>query len=122
MRAKVGARRVINGTTPWAHRREDWAFFSMTIVVAAEAVLLFGSLYPNLLPFTQPGLERDDLQRLVNPLHAENHDVGIADPRTSGHRYQAWTYWAFGRASPRTRYPPPSGCHGAGPDKPGWLR
>src|SRR5262249_12945838 len=26
----------------------------------------------------QPGVERDDLQRVVDPVHAEDHDVGVA--------------------------------------------
>ena len=28
----------------------------------------------------QPGVERDDLQRLVDPVHAEDHDLGLARP------------------------------------------
>src|SRR6476646_10368192 len=36
----------------WARRREGWAFVSMVVVIAAVAVLVFGSMYPNLLPST----------------------------------------------------------------------
>ena len=51
------------------------------VVIAAVVVLIFGSHVP------EPGavdaqsrLERDDLQRLVDPVHAADHDVGLADP------------------------------------------
>ncbi len=39
-------------TLIWVHRREGWAFFCSMVVVAAVTVLIFGSMYPNLVPST----------------------------------------------------------------------
>ena len=36
----------------WARRREGWAFFSTMVVIASVVVLIFGAMYPNLLPST----------------------------------------------------------------------
>ena len=50
-------------------------------------VLLFGALYPEPGSVdTEPRLERHHLQRVVEPLHAEDHDVGGADFRAAGDR------------------------------------
>lgn len=82
----------------WARRAEGWAFFATTMVIAAVAVLLFGSLYPNLLPST------------LNP----DWSVTIYNGSSTGYTltimtwasltlvplviaYQAWTYWVFRR-------------------------
>ena len=85
-------------TLMWARRREGWAFGCITIVIAAVAVLLFGCLYPNLLPST------------LNPAWS----VTIYNGSSTGYTltimtwasltlvplviaYQAWTYWVFRR-------------------------
>ena len=43
----------------------------------------------------RPGLEPDHRQRLVDAVHADDHDLAaaIATPLVIG--YQAWTYWVF---------------------------
>ena len=82
----------------WARRREGWAFVSMVIVIAAVAVLLFGSMYPNLLPST------------LNPDWSVTIYNGSSTPYTLKIMswasltllplvvvYQAWTYWVFRR-------------------------
>jgi cytochrome d ubiquinol oxidase subunit II len=82
----------------WARRREGWAFFSTIIVIAAVAALLFGSLYPNLLPST------------LNPDWSVTIYNGSSTPYTLKIMtwaaltlmplvlaYQAWTYWVFRR-------------------------
>jgi cytochrome d ubiquinol oxidase subunit II len=82
----------------WARRREGWAFVSTVVVVAAVAVLLFGSLYPNLLPST------------LNPEWSVTIYNGSSTPYTLKIMswasltllplvigYQAWTYWVFRR-------------------------
>jgi cytochrome d ubiquinol oxidase subunit II len=80
----------------WARRREGWAFVSTVVVVAAVVVLLFGSMYPNLLPST------------LNPEWSVTIYNGSSTPYTLrimswasltllpliiGN--QAWTYWVF---------------------------
>jgi cytochrome d ubiquinol oxidase subunit II len=82
----------------WTRRREGWAFVSTMIVVAAVVVLLFGSLYPNLLPST------------LNPAWSVTIHNGSSTPYTLMIMswaslsllplviiYQGWTYWVFRR-------------------------
>lgn len=80
----------------WSHQREGVAFVATIVVVAAVAVLLFGSLYPNLLPST------------LNPDWSVTIYNGSSTPYTLKIMtwasltllplvigYQAWTYWVF---------------------------
>ncbi|MGE2731898.1 cytochrome d ubiquinol oxidase subunit II [Mycolicibacterium vaccae] len=80
----------------WRHQREGVAFFCTVVVVAAVAVLIFGSLYPNLLPST------------LNPEWSVTIFNGSSTPYTLKIMswasltllplvigYQAWTYWVF---------------------------
>ncbi|MDY6999606.1 MAG: cytochrome d ubiquinol oxidase subunit II [Actinomycetota bacterium] len=80
----------------WSHSREGWAFFSMVLVIASVAVLIFGSLYPNLLPST------------LNPEWSVTIYNGSSTPYTLKIMswasltllplvlgYQAWSYWVF---------------------------
>ena len=82
----------------WARRREGWAFVCTMVVVAAVVVLLFGSLYPNLLPST------------LNPDWSVTIYNGSSTPYTLKIMtwasltllplvmvYQGWTYWVFRR-------------------------
>jgi cytochrome d ubiquinol oxidase subunit II len=82
----------------WTRRREGLAFVSMVVVIAAVAVLVFGSMYPNLLPST------------LNP----EWSVTIYNGSSTAYTlkimswasltllplvmiYQGWTYWVFRR-------------------------
>jgi cytochrome bd ubiquinol oxidase subunit II len=82
----------------WVRRREGLAFVSTMVVVAAVAVLVFGALYPNLLPST------------LNPQWSVTIYNGSSTPYTLKIMswasltflplvmgYQAWTYWVFRR-------------------------
>jgi cytochrome bd ubiquinol oxidase subunit II len=82
----------------FARRREGWAFVSTMIVITAVVVLLFGSLYPNLLPST------------LNPDWSVTIYNGSSTPYTLKIMswasltllplvllYQGWTYWVFRR-------------------------
>ncbi|MFO7163848.1 MAG: cytochrome d ubiquinol oxidase subunit II [Mycolicibacterium hassiacum] len=94
----------------WTQRREGWAFFSTVVVIAAVAALLFGSLYPNLLPST------------LNP----EWSVTIYNGSSTSYTltimswaaltllplvlaYQAWTYWVFRRRISAEAIPAPAG-------------
>lgn len=76
--------------------REGWAFLSTTIVVAAVVVLLFGALFPNLVPST------------IDPAYSVTIYNGSSGPYTLKVMtwaaviftpvvlaYQGWTYWIF---------------------------
>jgi cytochrome d ubiquinol oxidase subunit II len=80
----------------WAGRREGVAFVGMVVVIAAVVVLLFGSMYPNLLPST------------LNPDWSVTIYNGSSTPYTLAIMswasltllplvlmYQGWTYWVF---------------------------
>ena len=82
----------------WARRREGWAFVSTVVVVAAVVVLLFGSMYPNLLPST---LNPEWSVTIYNG-SSTDYTLKIMSwasltllPLVIG--YQAWTYWVFRR-------------------------
>lgn len=85
-------------TLMWGRGNEGRAFASTMVVIAAVVVLLFGSLYPNLLPST------------LNPDWGVTIYNGSSTPYTlkimtwasltllplvAG--FQAWTYWVFRR-------------------------
>ncbi|OAN37351.1 cytochrome d ubiquinol oxidase subunit II [Mycolicibacterium iranicum] len=80
----------------WRKTREGIAFVSMIVVIAAVAVLIFGSMYPNLLPST------------LNPDWSVTIYNGSSTPYTLKIMtwaslallplvlcYQAWSYWVF---------------------------
>ena len=82
----------------WARRREGWAFVSTVVVVAAVVMLLFGSMYPNLLPST---LNPEWSVTIYNG-SSTDYTLKIMSwasltllPLVIG--YQAWTYWVFRR-------------------------
>ena len=82
----------------WGRSREGLAFVSMVVVIAAVAVLVFGSMYPNLLPST------------LNPQWSVTIYNGSSTAYTLRIMswasltlfplvmiYQGWTYWVFRR-------------------------
>jgi cytochrome bd ubiquinol oxidase subunit II len=80
----------------WLRRREGIAFAATMIVVAAVVVLLFGSMYPNLLPSTL----NPDWSVTVTNGSSSPYALKIMTwasltllPLIIG--YQAWTYWVF---------------------------
>jgi cytochrome bd ubiquinol oxidase subunit II len=94
----------------WSRVREGWAFLCMVLVIAAVAVLLFGSLYPNLLPST------------LNPAWSITIYNGSSTSYTLTimtwasvtlvplvMAYQGWTYWVFRRRITADAIPPSVG-------------
>ncbi|WP_343598945.1 cytochrome d ubiquinol oxidase subunit II [Mycobacterium sp.] len=94
----------------WRRAREGWAFLCTAVVVAAVVVVLFGALYPNLVPST------------LNP----QWSVTIANASSTPYTlkimtwvavflaplamvYQGWTYWVFRQRISVDRIPPPTG-------------
>jgi cytochrome d ubiquinol oxidase subunit II len=76
--------------------REGWAFLATTIVVAAVVSLLFGSLYPNLVPSTiDPAYDLTIFNGSSSPytLKVMTWAALIFTPIVLV--YQAWTYWIF---------------------------
>ncbi|BBY61176.1 cytochrome d ubiquinol oxidase subunit II [Mycolicibacterium sarraceniae] len=76
--------------------REGWAFLATTIVVAAVVTLLFGSLYPNLVPSTlDPAYNLTIFNSSSSPytLKVMTWAALIFTPIVL--LYQGWTYWIF---------------------------
>ena len=76
--------------------REGWAFLNTTIVVAAVVVLLFGVLFPNLVPSTiDPSYSVTIYNGSSSPytLKIMTWAAAIVTPVVLA--YQAWSYWVF---------------------------
>jgi len=94
----------------WSRGSDGWAFACTATVVAAVVILLFGALYPNLVPST------------LNPDWSLTIHNGSSSPYTLKVMswaaliftplviaYQAWTYWVFRQRISAARIPAPIG-------------
>lgn len=94
----------------WRRSGEGWAFACTTVVVAALVVLLFGALYPNLVPST------------IDPAFSLTVDNASSSPYTLTIMswaalvfaplvllYQGWTYWVFRQRISAEDIPAPVG-------------
>lgn len=96
--------RVWNGTG------EGWAFVYTATVVAALVVLLFGSLYPNLIPSTlnpEWSLTIYNASSTPYTLKIMTWAALIFAPLVMA--YQGWTYWVFRKRISAERIPEPIG-------------
>jgi cytochrome d ubiquinol oxidase subunit II len=94
----------------WSRGGDGWAFGCTATVVAAVVILLFGSLYPDLIPST------------LNPAWSLTVHNASSSPYTLKFMswaalifmplviaYQAWTYWVFRQRISADRIPAPTG-------------
>ncbi|OBB38175.1 cytochrome d ubiquinol oxidase subunit II [Mycobacterium sp. 852002-51961_SCH5331710] len=94
----------------WRGVGEGWAFAYTTMAVAAVVILLFGVLYPNLMPST------------IDPAYSLTIDNAASSPYTLTIMswaalvfaplvllYQGWTYWVFRQRISADRIPDPVG-------------
>lgn len=89
---------------------DGWAFFSTAVVVAAVVVLMFGALYPNLVPSTlnrQWSLTIYNASSTPYTLKIMTWVTAIMAPLTM--IYQGWTYWVFRQRISADRIPPATG-------------
>ena len=90
----------------WSRGGDGWAFACTATVVVAVVVLLFGSLYPNLVPSTlNPAWSLDIHNASSSPytLTVMSWAALIFAPLVIG--YQAWTYWVFRQRISADRIP-----------------
>ena len=88
--------------------REGWAFGLTTIAVVGTAVVLFGSLYPNVMPSTTAdafSLTIENASSSAYTLKVMTWAAVIMTPVVV--LYQGWTYWVF-RQRISTAHIPPS--------------
>ncbi|OBK12566.1 cytochrome d ubiquinol oxidase subunit II [Mycobacterium asiaticum] len=94
----------------WRRISDGWAFFCTLLVVASVVVLMFGSLYPNLLPSTlnsQWNVTIYNASSTPYTLMIMTWVTGIMIPLTVV--YQGWTYWVFRQRISADRIPPSIG-------------
>jgi cytochrome bd ubiquinol oxidase subunit II len=97
-------------TRIWSGRGEGWAFLYTSIVVAAVVILLFGCLYPNLVPSTlNPDWSLTIYNGSSSPytLKIMSWAAAIFAPLVVA--YQGWTYWVFRQRISAERIPEPIG-------------
>jgi cytochrome d ubiquinol oxidase subunit II len=94
----------------WRHAFEGWAFSCAAIVVAAVVVLLFGALYPNLVPSTlNPACSITIYNGSSTPYTLKVMTWAAAVFAPLAMMYQGWTYWVFRQRISADRIPPSTG-------------
>jgi cytochrome d ubiquinol oxidase subunit II len=94
----------------WRRASDGWAFACTALVVAAVVILLFGVLYPNLVPSTlneQWSLTIYNASSTPYTLKIMTWVTAFFAPLTVV--YQAWTYWVFRQRISTDRIPPSIG-------------
>ncbi|BBY36721.1 cytochrome c oxidase assembly protein [Mycobacterium mantenii] len=94
----------------WRRGSDGWAFTCVALVVAAVVILLFGSLYPNLVPSTlnrQWSLTIYNVSSTHYTLKVMTWVTAFMAPLTVV--YQAWSYWIFRQRISADRIPAPIG-------------
>jgi cytochrome bd ubiquinol oxidase subunit II len=94
----------------WRRISDGWAFACTAVVVAAVVILLFGALYPNLVPSTlnnQWSVTIYNASSTPYTLKIMTWVTAIFAPLTV--IYQAWTYWVFRQRISAERIPAPTG-------------
>ncbi|MEU1993110.1 cytochrome d ubiquinol oxidase subunit II [Nocardia gamkensis] len=91
-------------------QRDGWAFTGTTVTVAAATALLFGSLFPNVLPSTLDAafdLTIHNASSTPYTLKVMSWAAALATPVVLV--YQGWTYWVFRKRITVEQIPPPVG-------------
>ena len=94
----------------WRRASDGWAFACTALVVAAVVILLFGVLYPDLVPSTlnkQWSLTIYNASSTPYTLKIMTWVTAFFAPLTVV--YQAWTYWVFRQRISTDRIPPSIG-------------
>jgi cytochrome d ubiquinol oxidase subunit II len=94
----------------WRRASDGWAFACTALVVAAVVILLFGALYPNLVPSTlnpQWSVTIYNASSTPYTLKIMTWVTAFMAPLTVV--YQAWTYWVFRQRISAERIPAPVG-------------
>ncbi|SDC72848.1 cytochrome d ubiquinol oxidase subunit II [Rhodococcus tukisamuensis] len=106
----VAAAALVGVVALTAVAREGWAFVLTTVAVIATVVLLFGSLYPNLMPSTIDeayNLTIYNASSSPYTLKVMTWAAVFVTPVVIG--YQAWTYWVFRQRISTAQIPPSIG-------------
>jgi cytochrome d ubiquinol oxidase subunit II len=90
-------------------RREGWAFVTSAVAIVAAVVLIFGSLYPDVMPALDPAnsLTVDNASSTDYTLTIMTWVAAILTPLVLA--YQGWTYWVFRKRLTAEQIPEPAG-------------
>jgi cytochrome d ubiquinol oxidase subunit II len=94
----------------WTRRGDGWAFLATASVVVAVVALLFGCLYPNLIPSSlDPAWSLTVHNASSSPytLKVMTWAAAICAPIVIG--YQSWSYWIFRQRISADHIPPSIG-------------
>src|SRR6201995_208663 len=94
----------------WRRASDGWAFLCTALVVAAVVILLFGALYPNLVPSTlnkQWNVTIYNASSTPYTLKVMTWVTALMAPLTV--IYQGWTYWIFRQRISADRIPAATG-------------
>ena len=92
----VAALALVGVVVTTAHRREGWAFVLSALAILAAVVLIFGSLYPDVMPSTTDpaySLTVTNASSTHYTLTVMTWVAAVLTPVVVA--YQAWTYWVF---------------------------
>jgi cytochrome bd ubiquinol oxidase subunit II len=96
--AAAGTGALLAGAVLVARRREGWAFTATAVSVAAVVVVLFGSLFPAVLPsLTDPALDLTVAGAASAPYTLTIMTWAGAVFLPLVLLYQSWSYWVFRR-------------------------
>jgi cytochrome bd ubiquinol oxidase subunit II len=94
----------------WRRTREGWAFGCTAVIVAAMVLLLFGALYPNLVPSTlNPQWSVTIANASSTPYTLKIMTWATVIFASLAMVYQSWTYWVFRQRISAERIPPSTG-------------
>ncbi len=90
-------------------RREGWAFVLSAVAIVATVVLIFGSMFPDVMPATDPAysLTIRNASSTDYTLTIMTWVAVILTPLVLG--YQGWTYWVFRKRLTTAVIPPHAG-------------
>ena len=92
----VAALALVGVVVTTANRREGWAFVLSALAILAAVVLIFGSLYPDVMPSTTDpaySLTVTNASSTHYTLTVMTWVAAVLTPVVVA--YQAWTYWVF---------------------------
>lgn len=92
-----------------ARGREGWAFTASAVTIVAAVVLIFGSMFPDVMPATDPAnsLTVHNASSTDYTLTVMTWVALVLTPLVVA--YQAWTYWVFRRRLSTRDIPAPAG-------------
>ncbi|MBV8996468.1 MAG: cytochrome d ubiquinol oxidase subunit II [Pseudonocardiales bacterium] len=105
----VAAAALVAAIATVGRRREGWAFVCTAVAIVAVTVTLFGCLYPDVLPSTDPANSLTTVNAASTPytLKIMTWVAVIFTPVVLA--YQAWTFWVFRRRIGRQDIPAATG-------------